>query len=330
MLKELLWASYPYRKSQGEKWIWFSWFTEWGGGQWLGSTLCRQSNRAGKHHSDPLHRHIRHELPCPSRLSLPLPPKGSIKAPETKFSLCTAENEENHSPARIFSPKVINMVIGSRVFNSMGKIPLSSAFLGMANFTDVAEVVSPETEEQGTSGALRPQEMFQGCSLFLQLSPISYNPKSSPTEFLPFSLAGTVTYTGKHHRKKHYSNITNKGTKWRTELGESAVSWRSQTCWQSHGGLVPTTQAMVLPMVLVSCWLCWVCGWGSITWTTDSWVQLLCIFVKNITCHPFLQIVDCFHPDPFGIPKDCPDSRMKNACNFFPYLIAFPHLSLMS
>ena len=133
--------SYPYGRSQGEKCIWFPWFTGWGGGQQLGSTLWRQSNRAWKHHSDPLHRHMGHELPYPSRLSLPLPPKGSIKAPETRFSLCTAVNEENHSPARIFSPKVRNMGIGSRLFDSMGKIPLSSAFLGMADFTDAAEVV---------------------------------------------------------------------------------------------------------------------------------------------------------------------------------------------
>lgn len=82
-----------------------------------------------------------HKLPSLSRLSHPLAPKRSIKAPETRFSLQTAVNEDTHSPARIFSSTVLNMGIGSRLFNSMGKIPLSSAFLGMANFTAASEVV---------------------------------------------------------------------------------------------------------------------------------------------------------------------------------------------
>lgn len=106
--------------------------------------------------------------------------------------------------------------------------------------------------------------MFQNNNLLLQLSPISHNPKHRPTEPLLFSLAATAIYLGTP-RNNQLPKLYHKGTKRGTELGQSAVPWRrSQTCWQSCGGLVPTAQAMVLPMALVSCWLCWGSGWASI------------------------------------------------------------------
>lgn len=209
MLKELLWVSYPYERSQGEKWICFPWFTEQGGGQMLGSTLHRQSSRAWKPHTDLPHRPVGPELPSLNRRFLSLHPKGSKNAPETRFLLCTAVNAKNNSAVRIFSPKMLTMGITSRLFNSMGKIPLSSVFLGMKNFTDAAEVVLRQCPQE-TRGALRPQEMFQSSSLLPQLSPVSNKPKSYPAELLSFSLAGTVTHLVKSHKITNYLNYTTK------------------------------------------------------------------------------------------------------------------------
>lgn len=131
MLKELLWVSYPYGRTQGEKWIWFRWFTEWGWGQPFGPILPKQRNRAWKLHGDHLHRHMGHELPSPSRLSVPLPPKRIIKSPETRFSLLTAVNEDiSHHLQGSFLPRYWKWELAQGFSIAWRKFPFHLHFWG--------------------------------------------------------------------------------------------------------------------------------------------------------------------------------------------------------
>ena len=99
---------------------------------------------------------------------------------------------------------------------------------------------------------------------------------------------------------------------------------------EGHRPAGRTAQTMVLLMVLVSCQLCWGSGWASV-YLNYRFMSTAALYL----CEKYYLSSLCtdsreFSSRSFGIPDDCPDSQMKNVCNLFPYLIAFPHLSLMS
>lgn len=143
------------------------------------------------------------------------------------------------------------MGIGSTLFNNTGKFSLSSAFLRTADFTDAAELVLKEKcEELVSLWSPRKCSRVAFCSFSSHLFHTTLNtalPSSCRSHWLE------RPHMWENPMPQPTTQTTQKATKWGTKLEESAVPWRrSQTCWQSCGGLAPTAQAMVL----VSCWLC--------------------------------------------------------------------------
>lgn len=150
------------------------------------------------------------------------------------------------------------MGIGSTLFNNKGKFSLSSAFSRTANLTDAAELVLKEKyKELASLGSSRKCSRVDFCSFSSHLFHTTLNtalPNSCHSHWLE------LPHTWENLVPQPTTQTTQQRNKVKHKAWRVCSALEKISCWQSCGGLVPTTQAMVL----VSCWLSLQSGWASI------------------------------------------------------------------